>query len=153
MRQDLRSSFRTFLRDTVGDASIAYAIIRFGYATPQALMAVVREVVVAREKTQADSARQTQPITKQSHPELAAAAQKARQEFAQGLKHANNVDLARIEHDTLERWEQELHQRFHSGALRREMMKANEAFGHGVGVEKSLSIEQMETLEISWQGH
>ena len=37
----------------------------------------------------------------------------------------------------------------HSGAFKSEMIDANKAFGHGVGVDKSLSVEQMATLELS----
>jgi serine/threonine protein kinase len=66
------------------------------------------------------------------------------------IKH--DILKERLEYDTLERWEQDLRRRFHSSALRLEMVKANKAFGHGVGVDKSLSTEQMATLESSWQG-
>ena len=127
--------------------------MRNGYATPQALMAVVREIFDARENTQAERARQPPVPSRRSHPELAAAAQKARQEYAEGMKLANDVDLSRRKYDTLDSREQELHRRFHSGTLRLEMVKANKAFGHGVGVENSISVEQMATLDVSWQGH
>ena len=56
-------------------------------------------------------------------------------------------------YDTLNWWEQKLHQQFHEGRLHREMTNANKAFGHGIGAEKSLSIEQMAVLELSFKGH
>ena len=39
-------------------------------------------------------------------------------------------------HGTLDGWEQDLHQRFHSGRLERVMISANKAVGYGTGVEK-----------------
>ena len=86
IRSDFRSGFRTFLRDSIGDASIAYAILRNGYSTPEALLALVREVFQTREKAKAEKASQPYPFTKKSHPHLAAAAKEARQEFVAGMK-------------------------------------------------------------------
>ena len=50
MQSDLRSGFRTSLRDIVGDATIAYAILRYGYSSPAALTGIVREVFDAQQK-------------------------------------------------------------------------------------------------------
>ena len=46
---DLGGCFRIFLRDTIGDAPIAYAILRHGYHTQEALTGIVKEVYRARE--------------------------------------------------------------------------------------------------------
>ena len=149
MRCDFRSGFRAFLRDTIGDASIAYAILRHGYSTPEALLALVREVFEARRCKRISRESQPSAVTKKSHPDLAAAAKNARQEYVAGKRLAYSVEDQTRKYDTLNWWEQDLHQRFRSGRLEREMIAANRAFGHGAGVEKSLSIEQMAALELS----
>jgi len=92
-------------------------------------------------------------VTKKSHPDLAAAAKTARQEYVAGKKLAYNVQDGTRKYGTLNSWEQDLHRRFHSGLLEREMTDANKAFGHGTGVEKSLSIEQMAAQELSFTDH
>ena len=79
MRSNFRSGFRAFLRDTIGDASIAYAILRNGYSTPEALLALVQEIFEARETAKAAREAQPHAVTKRSHPDLAAAAKNARQ--------------------------------------------------------------------------
>ena len=149
MRSNFRSGFRAFLRDTIGDASIAYAILRYGYSTPEALLALVREVFEARRCKRIATESQPSVVTKKSHPDLAAAAKNARREYVAGQRLAYSVEDQTRKYDTLNWWEQDLHQRFHSGRLEREMIAANKAFGHGAGVEKSLSIEQLATLELS----
>ena len=152
MRSNFRSGFRAFLRDTIGDASIAYAILRHGYSTPEALLALVREVFEARRCKRISRESQPSVVTKKSHPDLAAAAKNARQEYVAGKKLAYSVEDKTRKYETLNWWEQDLHHRFHTGRLEREMIAANRAFGHGAGVEKSLSIEQMAALELSFKG-
>ena len=83
MRKDLRSGSRTFLRDSIRDASLAIAILRNGYSTPQALLAIVREIFHAREKAKAERERQPIAVTRRSHPDIAAAAKKASNSGAQ----------------------------------------------------------------------
>ena len=141
MRNDFRSGFRTFLRDSIGDASIAIAILRNGYSTPEALMALVREIFDAREKAKAERERKPSAVTRRSHPDIAAAAKKARQQFATGKRLADGIEGGTMRHDTLKEWEKDLHQQFHTGQLKRQMINANRNFGHGVGVDQSLSIE------------
>ena len=80
-------------------------------------------------------------ITKRSHPDIAAAAKKARQQFATGKKLADGIEDGTIECDELNDWEKGLHQQFHTGQLELQMINANRDFGHGVGVDQSLSIE------------
>ena len=141
MRSDFRSGFRTFLRDSIGDASLAIAILRNGYSTPEALMALGREIFDARKKAKAERERQPNAVTRRSHPELAAAAVKARRQFATGKKLADGIEDGTMRYDTLNEWEKDLHQRFHTGQLERQMIEENRNFGHGVGVDQSLSIE------------
>ena len=141
MRSDFRSGFRTFLRDSIGDASLAYAILRNGYSTPEALMALVREIFEAREKAKAERERKPVAVTRRSHPDIAAAAKKARRQFATGKKLADGIEDGTMRYDTLNEWEKDLHQRFHTGQLERQMIEENRNFGHGVGVDQSLSIE------------
>ena len=141
MRSDFRSGFRTFLRDSIGDASLAIAILRNGYSTPEALMALGREIFDARKKAKAERERQPNAVTRRSHPELAAAAVKARRQFATGKKLADGIEDGTMRYDTLNEWEKDLHQRFHTGQLERQMIEENSKFGDGVGVDQSLSIE------------
>ena len=141
MRSDFRSGFRTFLRDSIGDASLAIAILRNGYSTPEALMALVREIFDARRKAKAERERQPIAVTRRSHPDIAAAAKKARQQFATGKKLADGIEGGTIKYDELNDWEKGLHQKFHSGKLKLQMIHANRDFGHGLGVDQSLSIE------------
>ena len=77
----VRSGFRTFLRDIIGDASIAYAILRNGFSTPEALLALTREIFEAHEKAKAKKEANPHAVTKKSHPDLAAAAKKARKDM------------------------------------------------------------------------
>ena len=91
MRSNFRSGFRAFLRDTIGDASIAYAILRHGYSTPEALLALVREVFEARRCKRISRESQPSAVTKKSHPDLAAAAKNARREYIAGKRLAHKV--------------------------------------------------------------
>ena len=141
MRSNFRSGFRTFLRDSIGDASLAIAMLRNGYSTPEALMALVREIFDARQKAKAERERQPIAVTRRSHPDIAAAAKKARQQFATGKKLADGIEGGTIKYDELNDWEKGLHQKFHSGKLKLQMIHANRDFGHGLGVDQSLSIE------------
>ena len=114
-------------------------------------MPVLREITTARQEAQAKRAKEKQ-VTRQSHPDLAIAAQNARIEFAKGRQLAHSVEVGIQEYDDLNWWEQEIHRKFHSGILKSAMVKANQAFGHGAGAVKSLSIEQMANVEVAWKG-
>ena len=151
MRRKRRSGFRTFLRETIGDFSIALAMLRHGYSSPEALLNLGYEVFQARQTARAEREKQTHVVTRKSHPELAKAARKARQEYAKGKKLAYMVDDKSKIYDDLNWWEKELHQRFHTGRLKREMIEANKEFGNGIGVEKMLSVEQLALLELSFK--
>lgn len=80
-------------------------------------------------------------------------AEHARREYRTGEKLALAVADGTRTHSTLNSWERDLHQQFHSGKLQRQMVAANKAFGQSVGVETSLPIEQMAALQLSSQGH
>ena len=44
-----------------------------------------------------------------------------------------------------------MHQKFHSGYLLRAMIDANKRYGHGLGGDQSLSIEQLAHIGVtSW---
>ena len=153
MRSKERSGFRTFLRDTIGDSSIALAMLRHGYSSPEALLNLGYEVFQARQTARAEREKETHVVTRKSHPELAKAARKARQEYAKGKKLAYMVDDGSKIYNDLNWWEKDLHQRFHSRRLEREMIEANEEFGNGIGVETTLSVEQLAQLELSFTNY
>ena len=117
------------------------------------MLALIREIFDARQKTQAETKNKPDVVTRASHPDLAAAAKHARRQYHTGERLAFSVENNTRDYWDMTEWEMELHQRFHSGKLLREMVAANKAFGHGSGVEKSLSIEEMAALEMFMQGH
>ena len=55
---------------------------------------MVREIFNARQKAQDEKQRQGQQPTRRIHPELAADARKARQEFAKGKAMADSIEYA-----------------------------------------------------------
>ena len=149
MRRDFRSGFRAFLRDTVGDASVAYAILRHGYYSPQALTRLVQEVFQAREDAKRERERCGAQNTRKSHPHLAEAARKARRAYAQGERVAMTIEFGRRRYEDLNEDEQELHRVFHTGQLTRQMIAANKEYGHGLGAPDSLSIEQIAHIAVA----
>ena len=104
-------------------------------------MALVREIFQARKETKAERKRKPIAVSRRSHPDIAAAAKKARRQFATGKKLAAEIESGTIEYHDLKDWEKGLHQQFHTGKLERQMIAANRDFGHGVGVEQALTIE------------
>ena len=128
LRGAYRSGFRTFLRDTIGDASIAFAVLRNGYATADALKALVREIFQARQKAKTEREAKPPPFTRKSHPGLAAAATEARKEYVAGKKLAHSIEDRTRKSKTLESWEWELYQRFSSGRLERENDSSQQSF-------------------------
>jgi len=145
-----RGALRAFLRSSIGDASIAYAVIRHGYATPAALLALIKEITIQRQQAQTQKDQQTTIKTAWSHPDLAATAKQARKDYINGEKIALSIKKKQREYDTLTTWEKRLHEKFHTGLLLRQMIAANRAFGHGQGVDKTLSIEQ---TKLFWNGY
>ena len=143
MRSDFRSGFRTFLRDTVGDASVAIAILRHGYNTSQALTSIVRETFHARKELREERDKRPPPPTRRTHPELAEAAQAARRQYARGHKIAMAIKNTEIPIENLDFDEQEMYRHFRSGHLWKEMVFANKAFGHGLGAKEAVSVEQL----------
>ena len=112
-------------------------------------MAVLRDVHVAREQARVERERQPARVTRRSHPDLTAAAKRARRAYVRGEQLANAIEYGIRKYEDLDERERELHQQYHSGAFKSEMIDANKAFGDGVGVDKSLSVEQIATLELS----
>ena len=147
IKHDFRSSFRAFLREVAGDASLAYAIVRHGYESPKAITGIVREIFTAREKARAKRQENPDLVTRKSHPHLAEAATDARRSYARGHRIAMDIEHKRWRYEDLNQEQMEMHRRYHSGQLEREMIAANKAFGHGWGVPSSLSIEQMASFE------
>ena len=130
------------MRDNVGDMSIGVAIVRHGYSSPPALMALLNEIHLAKIK----AASQPPACTKKSNPDLAAAAHAARQAFLDGKK------LAHRTYCTLNREEVALHEKYVNQSLQRDMIAANKAYGHGRGSAIKPSIEQMAALGASKRG-
>ena len=64
MRGKKRSGFRTFLRETIGDFSIAMAILRHGYSSPEALLNLGYEVFHARQTARAEREKETHVVTR-----------------------------------------------------------------------------------------
>ena len=95
--------------------------------------------------------RERQPalVTRRSHPDLAAAAKRARRAYVRGEQLANAIEYGIRKYEDLDERERDLHRQYHSGAPKSEMIDANKAFGHGVGVDKSLSVEEFAILELS----
>ena len=150
---DFRSGFKTFLMDTIGDAAIAYAILRNGYSTPEALLALVREIYGDEHAGSRESYLVCKSRQAKVHPDLGAAAEKARREYVAGKNLKYSSKNYTRKYDTLNSKEQDILQRFSSGSLKRKMINANRAIGHGIDVEKSLTIEQMAALEMSFKDH
>ena len=112
-------------------------------------MAVLRDVHDARQQARAARERQHALGTRRSHPDFAAAAKRARCAYVRGEQLANAIEYGIRKYEDLDNRERELHRQYHSGALKSEMINANKAFGHGVGVGKSLSVEKVASLELS----
>jgi hypothetical protein len=139
----VRSAFRTFLRQLIGDASIAYGILRHGCFSAPALRELIRETREkqenrARQKSRSQAqASSHRAITCDAPPDvtnpqqlmLAQTARAARQDFARGRKLAYIVEFGGRSHAQLNKDEQKLHQQFHSGQLERAMIDANQRCG------------------------
>ena len=61
------------------------------------------------------------------------------------------IEETQLQYEDLDEYEQEMHQRFHTGQLKREMIDANKEYGHGLGAPKSPSIEQMAHISVEFQ--
>ena len=146
IRKDFRSGFRTFLRDTIGDASIAYAIMRHGYRSATSLTRLVQELYKARATNAEQQRRGTDSETPKA--ELAQAAKKARQMYSHGSRLAFAIEYSKRSYEEFDEWEQEMHRRFHTGALLREMWEANKRHGYGQGAPKSLSMEELAHIGV-----
>ena len=109
---DFRSGFKTFLMDTIGDASIAYAILRNGYSTPEALLALVREIYGDEHAGSRESYLVCKSRQAKVHPDLGAAAEKARREYAAGKNLKYGSENYTRKYDTLNSKEQDILQRF-----------------------------------------
>ena len=114
-------------------------------------MAVLRDVHIACEQARVERERQPARVTRRSHPDLAAAAKRARRAYVRGEQLANAIEYGIRKEKDLDERERELHQQYHSGALKSEMIGANKAFFYGVGVDQSFSVEQLATLEHSFK--
>ena len=150
MRSDFRSGFRTFLRDTIGDASIAYAILRNDYRSATSPTRLVQELYTARATTAEQRGQGTDSETPKA--QLAHAAKEARREYNQGQRLSFDIEYSKRLYEDFNEQERELHRRFHSGYLLRAMIAANQKYGHGQGAPQSLSMEQLAHIGVtSWQ--
>ena len=153
IRHDFRGSFRAFLRNYVGDASAAYAILKHGYETPAALKGITSEIIREKIKRQiekeAASSSQAVTPTRKTHPQLAARARACRQAHNRGERIAYDVDKGIIDYKVLDERQIELHRKYHTGILHAERTAANKAFAHGV--PETLSLEQMAHMNYQFR--
>ena len=64
-----------------------------------------------------------------------------------------DIEHKRWRYEDLDQEQMEMHRRYHSGQLEREMIAANKAFGHGWGVPSFLSIEEMASFEYEFNSY
>ena len=148
IKSDFRSAFRAFLRDIVGDAALAYAIVRHGYDSKQAVTEIVREITIAREKAARQRQANPNAPTRKTTPHLHEKAVEARQNYARGLHIAKALEDGKRRYEDLMRSEKLAHQRYLSGELEQDLIRCNKAFGHGRGVTDPLSIQAMAGMEV-----
>ena len=147
-KDQMRGDFRKgFLQQLGGSASLAYAILRHGFSTRDAIFGVVREIFSANQKRAAEMQNNPTPTTR-THPHLYAAAQAARQRWRQGRRLDQRRATARFNFGRLHKSDQQILMDFDSGKCFRDMVSANKAYGHGIGApEQGLSIEKIAVLE------
>ena len=139
MRRDTRSGFRTFCRDLIGSQPLAMAMLRHGFQTPGSIAALAVEIWKAQKSV-------PEANTWQSHPELAEAAYSARREYKWG-KHMSQR-LKDFGPEGFSKQDQLYASKYDSGFLYSQMMKANQAWGHGQGAEGNISLEKVAVLEL-----
>ena len=68
--------------------------------------------------------------------------------YSQGSRLAFAIEYSKRSYEEFDEWEQEMHRRFHTGALLREMREANKRYGYGQGAPKSLLMEQLAHIGV-----
>ena len=76
------------------------------------MLALIQEIFYASEKAWTDREAKPDAVTKKSHPDIAAAARKTRRDFVQGEKLVHSVKSGERPYESLEWWEQHIHQRY-----------------------------------------